>query len=100
VEEEETRQTSSSFRDDGVSKDSPTVDENAVRGLGAIGPGSAKSKEEADMPEAVDPLAGMPAVDKWGIKGLRTLMHNYPDFQSMVVGIDPVQLGLDLSSPE
>lgn len=73
-----------------------------LRGPGAIGPGSAsdKTKDESDGPEAIDPLAGMPAVDKWGIKGLRTLMHNYPDFQSMVVGIDPVQLGLDLSSPE
>ena len=51
-------------------------------------------------PEAVDPLAGMPAVDKWGIKGLRTLMNNYPDFHAMVVGMDPATLGVDMSSQE
>lgn len=73
-----------------------------MRDHGAIGPASTSGKpiEESEGLDAVDPLEGMPAVDKWGIKGLRTLMHNYPDFQSMVVGIDPVQLGLDLSSPE
>ena len=42
----------------------------------------------------------MPAVDKWGIKGLRTLMNNYPDFHAMVVGMDPNSLGLDMASQE
>lgn len=101
-DDDEARQNPSSFKEDGLGKGSPSIDDNAVRVLGAIGPGAAlaKSKDESDVPAAKDPLEGMPAVDKWGIKGLRTLMHNYPDFQSMVVGIDPVQLGLDLSSPE
>lgn len=53
-----------------------------------------------DTQEVVDPLAGMPAVDKWGIKGLRTLMNNYPDYHAMIVGMDPNSLGLDLGSQE
>lgn len=50
--------------------------------------------------EVVDPLEGMPEVDKWGIKGLRTLMNNYPDYHAMVVGMDPTSLGLDMGSQE
>lgn len=42
----------------------------------------------------------MPAVDKWGIKGLRTLMNTYPDYHAMIIGMDPNTIGLDLSSPE
>lgn len=57
-----------------------------------------KSKDEAIG--TVDPLSGMPAADKWGIKGLRTLMHNYPDYHAMVLGMDPSSLGLDMSSQE
>ncbi|KAF5020986.1 hypothetical protein F66182_6967 [Fusarium sp. NRRL 66182] len=63
-------------------------------------PGRAKDDHEPQGPEVADPLAGMPAVDKWGIKGLRTLMNNYPDYHAMVVGMDPSSLGLDISSPE
>lgn len=62
--------------------------------------GKAKDNEASQPPEAVDPLAGMPAVDKWGIKGLRTLMNNCPDFHAMVVGMDPNSLGLDMTSQE
>ena len=62
--------------------------------------GQAKDDQETQAPEVVDPLAGMPAVDKWGIKGLRTLMNNYPDYHAMVVGMDPTSLGLDISSQE
>lgn len=64
---------------------------------------SVKSKEDKDSqaPEAVDPLEGMPQADKYGLKGLRTLMNNYPDYHATVVGIDPNTLGLgDLNSPE
>ncbi|KAL3594227.1 transcriptional regulator [Fusarium poae] len=60
----------------------------------------AKDGQEPHGSEIIDPLAGMPAVDKWGIKGLQTLMHNYPDYHAMVVGMDPSSLGLDISSPE
>lgn len=48
----------------------------------------------------VDPLAGMPDVDKWGLKGLQTLMNNYPDYHALVVGMDPNSLGLDIQSQE
>lgn len=63
---------------------------------------SGRSKEESESldPEVIDPLAGMPAVDRWGIKGLRTLMNNYPDYHAMVVGMDPTSLGLDMTSQE
>lgn len=71
--------------------------------LGAIGNDGSIGNlqdEETSTPEAVDPLEGMAAVDKWGIKGLRTLMNNYPDYHAMVVGIDPNSLGLDMGSQE
>ncbi|KAH7328216.1 CobW/HypB/UreG, nucleotide-binding domain-containing protein [Stachybotrys elegans] len=70
--------------------------------LGAIGAAGGKPKddEESQPPEVVDPLSGMAEVDKWGIKGLRTLMNNYPDYHAMVVGMDPSSLGLDMSSQE
>ncbi|GAO18145.1 hypothetical protein UVI_02036720 [Ustilaginoidea virens] len=42
----------------------------------------------------------MAPVDKWGIKGLRTLMNNYPDYHAMVVGMDPSSMGLDTNSQE
>lgn len=59
-----------------------------------------KDENENNAPEVIDPLEGMPAVDKWGIKGLRTLMNNYPDYHAMVVGMDPTSLGLDMGSQE
>lgn len=72
--------------------------------LGAIGnDGSAENPRDdldGQTPEVVDPLAGMAEVDKWGIKGLRTLMNNYPDYHAMVVGMDPSSFGLDMSSQE
>lgn len=79
-------------------------DSESQNALGAIGnvPVSSKAKEdeEAAGPEVQDPLAGMPPADKWGLKGLRTLMNNYPDYNAMVLGIDPNSLGLDLSASE
>jgi len=48
----------------------------------------------------VDPLEGMTQEDKYGLKGLRTMMNNFPDYHATVVGIDPVSLGLDLTSQE
>lgn len=55
---------------------------------------------EEPAKRVVDPLDGMPESDKWGLKGLRTLMNNYPDFSAMICGIDPNSLGLDLNSAE
>ncbi|KAJ4164539.1 hypothetical protein LMH87_006209 [Akanthomyces muscarius] len=58
-----------------------------------------KMKEEQEG-GPVDPLAGMPDADKWGLKGLRTLMNNYPDYHALAVGVDPNSLGLDMQSPD
>lgn len=69
--------------------------------IGSEGPnGRPTERKDSQAAEVVDPLAGMSAVDKWGIKGLRTLMNNYPDYHAMIIGMDPNTIGLDLSSPE
>lgn len=86
---------------EGRGNDSPShLEGNDSRNHGPIGSKQAMEKPKEEDEEVTDPLPGMAAVDKWGIKGLRTLMHNYPDYQSMIVGIDPGQLGLDLTSQE
>jgi CCR4-NOT transcription complex subunit 2 len=41
----------------------------------------------------------MSEIDKWGIKGLRTLMNNYPDYNACITGMDPTTIGFDLTSP-
>lgn len=98
-------QKTSSFREGSLaaSEGSPPASE-ARNPLGAIGnvplPAKAKENEEPSAPEVQDPLAGMAPEDKWGLKGLRTLMNNYPDYNAMVLGLDPSSLGLDLSSSE
>jgi CCR4-NOT transcription complex subunit 2 len=72
--------------------------------LGAIGNDAPTIKPKEDKenraPEVQDPLAGMAPIDKFGLKGLRMLMNNYPDYNALVVGLDPSSLGLDLSSTE
>jgi CCR4-NOT transcription complex subunit 2 len=69
--------------------------------IGSEGPnGRLAERKDSQTADVVDPLAGMAAVDKWGIKGLRTLMNNYPDYHAMIIGVDPSSIGLDLSSPE
>ena len=93
------------FREEGLTAGESSPQDSEPRNpLGAIGnvppPPKAKEDEEAVGPEVQDPLAGMPSADKWGLKGLRTLMNNYPDYNAMVLGIDPNSLGLDLSSSE
>jgi CCR4-NOT transcription complex subunit 2 len=100
---------SGSYREEALGKLSPGADAASQSGdgrnsLGAIGIDGAIGKQNVDDDdqdaEVVDPLAGMAEVDKWGIKGLRTLMNNYPDYHAMVVGMDPGSLGLDMSSSE
>lgn len=72
--------------------------------LGAIGNdtpgGNSKDDDETSSSAVHDPLAGMAPIDKWGIKGLRTLMHNYPDYSSAITGVDPANFGLNLSATE
>ncbi|QPG94854.1 hypothetical protein C2857_007154 [Epichloe festucae Fl1] len=76
----------------------------ASNSLGAIGNDDLSTKprddKETHAPEAVDPLAGMSESDKFGIKGLRTLMNNNPDYQALIVGMDPNTMGLDMNSQE
>lgn len=63
---------------------------------------SSKPNEDREIkgPEPMDPLAGMAPADKYGLKGLNALMHTYPDFNALTIGIDPNTLGLDLNSAE
>ncbi|KAI1430560.1 hypothetical protein GGR50DRAFT_684458 [Xylaria sp. CBS 124048] len=98
------------FRDDALTSQSSIKDaahQNPIEGrnpLGAIGtseaqPSKTKENEDEQSPAVRDPLAGMAEIDKWGIKGLRTLMNNYPDYGACVAGMDPTSFGMDLASP-
>lgn len=53
---------------------------------------------EPQSSAAQDPLAGMSEGDKWGIKGLLTLMAKYPSYHALAHGMNPAELGLDLTS--
>ncbi|KAI1850083.1 hypothetical protein JX266_004462 [Neoarthrinium moseri] len=104
---DEPRQKPPGFRDDSAASPSSTQDpttqsSEARNALGAIGNDLSlgKGRDETDSQAGLDPLAGMSPLDKWGIKGLRTLMNNYPDYSSAVTGVDPNQLGLNLQSSE
>lgn len=82
-----------------------SVDSSGGRNpLGAIGndPPSGKGKEEEKAPasQVQDPLEGMTPIDKWGLKGLRTLMNNFPDYNALTCGLDPATLGVDMRSTE
>ncbi|KAI1450228.1 hypothetical protein F5Y02DRAFT_367961 [Annulohypoxylon stygium] len=97
------------FREDSIAPQSVTQDTaESVDGrnpLGAIGTSDTSSgknsDEKANQPASVhDPLAGMAPIDKWGIKGLRALMNNYPDYNAAVTGLDPTTLGIDFTSPQ
>ena len=85
------------YRDDGgVAKAGAGQRASEYNGSTAKAP----ENRENQPPDSVDLLGGMPEADKWGIKGLRTLMNNYPDYHAMIVGLDPQALGLDVASPE
>lgn len=98
VGEDEGRQKPPGYRDDATE---PVAGRNPH---GVIGndPPSAKGKEEdkAAASQVQDPLDGMPAIDKWGLKGLRTLMNNFPDYNALTCGINPSSLGMDMRSTE
>lgn len=102
---DEPRQKPPGFRQDSVA--SPTSAQESSEGrapLGAIGNEvpTAQDRDEQDSQSLAvhDPLSGMSPVDKWGIKGLRTLMNNYSDYTSAVAGVDPSHFGLNLQSNE
>jgi CCR4-NOT transcription complex subunit 2 len=79
--------------------DSPSSQERRhVSGtLGSDGANGKATEGEADVN---DPLAGMAPIDKFGIKGLQTMMANFPAYGALIQGMDPTDLGLNLSSPE
>lgn len=95
------------FREDSLASQSsaqdPTTLVDGRNPLGAIGSNDTPGKstdEKDDQTSVHDPLSGMAPIDKWGIKGLRTLMNNYPDFNAAITGLDPTTLGVDLTSPQ
>ncbi|RFU78749.1 hypothetical protein TARUN_3455 [Trichoderma arundinaceum] len=105
-QQQDGKQKSAMFREDDSGKASE-VTSPAAEGRGSLGVigsegpnGRTAERKDSQAAEVVDPLAGMAAVDKWGIKGLRTLMNNYPDYHAMIIGMDPSTIGLDLSSPD
>lgn len=65
--------------------------------IGSKGGKGEPAKEEPTR-DYVDPLAHMSERDKWGLKGLRYMMQNFPAYNAAVIGIDPHTLGLDLNS--
>lgn len=102
--DEDPRQKTVASRDGGITSQGSTLDGPSYQAdnrhhLGAIGGSApaAKAKEDEveQAPPFHDPLGGMTEADKWGIKGLRYLMNNYPDFNALVSGIDYTNMGLD-----
>jgi CCR4-NOT transcription complex subunit 2 len=101
----EPRQKPPGFRQDSVASPTSVQDPSEARAsLSAIGNEVPTVKDndekESQSPVTHDPLSGMSPVDKWGIKGLRTLMNNYSDYTSAVTGVDPNHFGLNLQSNE
>ncbi|KAK7748548.1 transcriptional regulator [Cytospora paraplurivora] len=96
------------FREDG-SASQPALSEAPGQPIEVRSPLAASGNEgssnqaneaplEASSLAAQDPLAGMSEGDKWGIKGLLTLMAKYPSYHALAHGMNPAELGLDLSS--
>lgn len=105
--ENDLRTKPAGFREDSMASQSSLPDGTGqpsdIRNpLGAIGndaPNSKPNEGEDPTNSVQDPLAGMTPNEKYGLKGLRTLMNNFPDYNALVVGIDTANLGLgDLSS--
>ncbi|KAI1818027.1 hypothetical protein GGS20DRAFT_530695 [Poronia punctata] len=103
---DDARQKPPGFRDDSLPSQSPKdLTQSDVRNpLGAIGSqeaqsGKNKENDDSQTPAVHDPLAGLSEIDKWGLKGLRTLINNYPDYNGCLTGIDPATFGFDLTSP-
>lgn len=98
----------SAYREDGITSlpsisDGPSQPAELRNSLVAIGNDASTNKsndgtEELTDTPAQDPLAGMSETDKWGIKGLLTLMVKYPSYSALSHGMNPADLGLDLTS--
>lgn len=107
VGDDDMRQKDSPFREDSMASQSSLTGQGPIsenrNPHGAIGndPSNVKGKETKDSgSQPKDPLAGFSDKDRWGLRGLSHLMHNYPDFNSLVCGVDPAQLGIDLTANE
>ncbi|KAK4197220.1 putative general negative regulator of transcription subunit [Triangularia verruculosa] len=104
VDEEEPRQKPPGFREDSIASHTSGNDAVGRNPLGAIGNDAplskAREEDRGQLPEIVDPLEGMSAIDRWGIKGHQTLMNNFMDYSVIAHGVEPAGLGLDLRSNE
>ncbi|KAL1879364.1 hypothetical protein VTK73DRAFT_7095 [Phialemonium thermophilum] len=109
IGDSESRQKDSTFRDEGMASQTPfpdgtnpgTENRNPLGAIGNEAPASKAKDSSTNLGTDVqDPLAGMAPIDKFGLKGLRTLINNYPDYNALIVGIDPSSFGLDLSTTE
>ncbi|GAB1318935.1 hypothetical protein MFIFM68171_09145 [Madurella fahalii] len=103
--EDETRQKPAGYREDSIASHASVADAVASRNpLGAIGndppTGKGKEEEKGSSNRVQDPLEGMPPIDKFGLKGLRTLMNNFPHYHALTCGIDPSTLAVDMRSSE
>ncbi|KAK4126184.1 cobW-domain-containing protein [Parathielavia appendiculata] len=98
VGEDEARQKQAGYREDSADA---AGGRNPLGAIGNDAPSSkGKEEEKATTREVQDPLAGMAPIDKWGLKGLRTLMNNFPDYNALTCGIDPATLGVDMRSTD
>lgn len=85
----------------------PPRDADGRSSIGTIGGGdgahSGKQREESEATTNTgqDPLAGTAPIDRWGMKGLRSLLNN-PEYSAMIsgFGLDLNTLGVDLSTNE
>ncbi|WYZ45263.1 hypothetical protein EsH8_VIII_000579 [Colletotrichum jinshuiense] len=100
---EDDRQKGGAFRDE-TAGDSTSQTGEPRNPLGAIGndslTGNANEEQENQTPEVQDPLAGMAPIDKFGMKGLRVLMNNYPSYGALMQGMDPNEFGLNVNSSD
>jgi len=71
--------------------------ESALRPREFSGLGASDNNDQA----VEDPCAGMSDLDRFGIKGLLSILKGpYPDHATLMTGIDIPTLGLDLSTSE
>ncbi|KAB5576565.1 CobW/HypB/UreG, nucleotide-binding domain-containing protein [Coniochaeta sp. 2T2.1] len=104
--DDDLRQRNGTLREDSMaSQSSPPGQEpppEARNPHGAIGNdssnGKAKESKENGLPDVPDPLAGLTPTERYGLKGLRHLVATQPHYQTLMNGIDPAALGLDLQS--
>ncbi|KAL0944371.1 not2 family protein [Colletotrichum truncatum] len=101
--DDESRQKSGTFREEAAGDSSYQNPENR-NPLGAIGndslTGKSKDETEPQSLEVQDPLAGLAPIDKFGMKGLRMLMNNYPSYGALMQGMDPNEFGLNVNSSD